>query len=113
MAKVKLAELLLRRKECQMKVTQLHQINVPSLFETKVKRMNVNESTDDITATVPKITADQVSQAYDWWARKMRQVDALIQQANWATDVECGQEDLMADYQPPAPVTSSAPAPTS
>lgn len=84
---VKLAEALLRRKELQDKVNQLKAINVQNLFETKMQRRQVNEQYDDIVATVPKLTASQVTSEYDYYARQLRLVDAAIQQANWTTEV--------------------------
>ena len=95
--KIKLAEALLRRKELNDKVAQLKQINVPGLFEVKVKRQNVTENVDNITAQVPKITLSQVAAGYDWYAKQLRLVDAAIQQANWVTEIEV-PETSMTDY---------------
>jgi len=96
---VKLAEALLRRKELQDKLNVLKQIDQKGLFELRVKRVNVTENIDEVTANVPKITAAQVTKAYDWHAKQLRLVDAAIQQANWSTVVEVGQS--MADYEEP------------
>lgn len=96
--KTKLAELLLRRKELQMKVDQLKQIQTVQLQETKVARKMAHEGIDDIVATVSKVKPEDVTRAYDWHARRLRLVDAAIQQANWATEVEV-QDDCMTDYK--------------
>ena len=88
MMNVKLAEALLRRKELQAKVDQLHTIQNKDMFVLKVVRKNVTENIDDITATVPMLTASQVTAEYDFYARQLRLVDAAIQQANWTTEVE-------------------------
>lgn len=99
MAHHTLAELLLRRKTLNDKVAQLKAINVPSLFETKVARRQITDTIDDISATVPKLTASQVTEEYDYYAKQLRLVDAAIQQANWTTQVEVtGVADIMADY---------------
>lgn len=96
--KVKLAEALLRRKELGEKVTVLKQISAPSLFETRVKRSRVTDDIDDIIATVPKLTASQVTQEYDFYARQLRLIDAMIQQANWTTEIDVA-ETTMQDFK--------------
>ena len=98
--KVKLAEALLRRKELNEKVAQLKQINLNGLFEVKVKRQNVTENVDNITATVPKIKLSQVTAGYDWYSKQLRLVDAAIQQANWVTEIAVG-DDVMKDFVEP------------
>lgn len=95
--KVKLAEALLRRKELNGKVDQLKKINLEGLFETKATRRKVTEDIDDVIAKIPKITLAQVSAGHDWYAKQLRLVDAAIQQANWTTEIEVGN-DIMKDY---------------
>jgi len=95
--KIKLAEALLRRKELQEKVDQLRQINKEGLFEIRVKRLNVTESVDDVTAQVPKIKLEQVTKGFDYYAKQLRLIDAAIQQANWVTEIEI-MGDVMKDY---------------
>jgi len=95
--KIKLAEALLRRKELNEKVDQLRKINVEGLFDVKVKRQNVTESVDDVTASVPKITLSQVTAGFDYYAKQLRLVDATIQQANWTTEIEV-PGDVMKDF---------------
>lgn len=96
--KAKLAELLLRRKELQMKVDQLKQIQSLQLQEVKVTRKAAHEGFDDVVATVSKVKPEEITHAYDWHARRLRLVDAAIQQANWQTEVEI-QEDCMSEYK--------------
>ncbi len=96
--KVSLAHALLRRKELQAKVDQIKPINIKDLFEVKVKRTNVTESVDDIVAQVPRIKIEQVTAAYDWHARRLREIDLAIQQANHATTIDVG-ETVMSDYE--------------
>jgi len=98
--KVKLAEALLRRKELQGKVTVLSQIKKENLFEVKAQRKQITESLDDIVAMVPKLTASQVTQEFDWHARQLRLIDAAIQQANWVTEIEV-QNSTMEDFMLP------------
>lgn len=97
MANIKLAEALLRRKELQGKVDQLAKVKEADFAEFKVQRVKVTDGTDEIRASVPKVTMNQVTAAYDWHARQLRLVDAAIQQANWATTVEV-QDSVVADY---------------
>lgn len=96
--KVKLAEALLRRKELQGKVDVLKVIKDKDLFEVKARRQQVAEGIDDVVAQVPKLTASQVTQEYDWHARQLRHVDAAIQQANWTCEIDV-PDDSMADFK--------------
>jgi hypothetical protein len=98
--KIKLAEALLRRKELNDKVAQLKTINVQGLFEIKASRKNVTENIDDVVVKVPKITMAQVAAGYDWYSKQLRLVDAAIQQANWVTEIEVGN-DVMKDFVEP------------
>lgn len=97
---VKLAEALLRRKELQAKVDQLKTIKDKDLFEVKGKRQKVTEDVDDVILQVPLLSAQQVTQEYDWHARQLRMVDAAIQQANWTVNITV-PDDTMADYKAP------------
>lgn len=96
----KLAELLLRRKELNEKVAQLAKIKASDVFEVKVKRVNVTESIDDLTATVPKLTVAQVTAEYDHYAKQLRLTDALIQSTNWTCEVETNN-NVMGAYEAP------------
>ena len=98
--KIKLAEALLRRKELNDKVAQLKTINVQGLFEIKASRKNVTENIDDVVVKVPKITMAQVAAGYDWYSKQLKLVDAAIQQANWVTEIEVGN-DVMKDFVEP------------
>ena len=98
MAKIKLAEALLRRKELQGKVDTLKQIKDKDIFEVKYQRKAVNDTIDDIVAQVPKLTASQVTAEFDFYARQLRLVDAAIQQANWTVEVEVG-DTVLGDFR--------------
>ncbi|MCP4475437.1 MAG: hypothetical protein GY821_12895 [Gammaproteobacteria bacterium] len=98
MAKIKLAEALLRRKELQGKVDTLKEINVKGLFETKMTRKNVTDNVDDIIAQVPIIKIEQVTACFDWHSRRLRLVDAAIQQANWTTEIDI-EDSVLSDYK--------------
>ena len=99
MQKVKLAEALLRRKELQDKVSQLGQIKASDFVEVKMVRKAINENTDDIVAKVPKFTVAELTKEYDFYARRLRLVDAAIQQANWTTEIDV-DSSVMADFEP-------------
>ena len=96
---MKLAEALLRRKELQGKVDRIDQIRKADLFEIKIKRQMVTESIEDIQAQVPKLTLSEVTKEYDFYAKRLRLVDAAIQQANWTTEMDlmdpCVNEDFV------------------
>lgn len=95
--KIKLAEALLRRKELQAKVDVLQKINQKDLFEVRVERKQAHEGIDDVIAKVPKLEANQVTAEYDYHARRLRLIDAAIQQANWTCEIEV-EDTVMADY---------------
>jgi hypothetical protein len=98
MKPVKLAQALLRRKELQGKVDQLHNIRKDATFELKVQRRQITDSVDDIRAEVPLLEASQVTAEYDSYSSKLRRVDAAIQQANWTAEVELDL-DVMENYK--------------
>lgn len=85
---MKLADALLRRKELQQKVDQIRSIKDKDLFEFKYVRKQVNDNLDDISAQVPKCDLKQVTEEYDYYANKLRLIDAAIQQLNWTVDIE-------------------------
>ena len=84
---MKLADALLRRKELQNKVDQIKSIKDKDLFEMKFNRQKISETMDDIQAQVPKCELNQVTKEYDYYANKLRLIDAAIQQLNWTTDI--------------------------
>jgi len=98
--KIKLAEALLRRKELQAKVDQLKTVQTNGLFEVRVTRKQAHEGIDDVIANIPKLSVAEVTAAYDFHAKRLRKVDACIQQANWNTEIEVDDTD-MADYEAP------------
>jgi len=98
--KIKLAEALLRRKELNGKIDQLKQINKENLFIVKAKRVKVTDDIDDVVASVPKIQLAQVAAGFDYYAKQLRLIDAAIQQANWVTEIEVGDESLKDFTEP-------------
>lgn len=105
--KMKLAEALLRRKELAGLVETRKALNTQKLFEPIGKRVKVTDSIDDLSIMVPKLTASQVMAEHDFYARQLRKIDALVQQVNWTAEVDSGDDDLMADFDP-----AKAPPPT-
>lgn len=94
---MKLADALLRRKELQEKVDQIRKIKDTDLFEFKFNRQKITEDLDDIKAQVPKCDLSQVTEEYDYYANKLRLIDAAIQQANWTTDITV-EDKVWIDY---------------
>lgn len=88
MSTIKLAKALLLRKEFTGKVEQLSRIKNDDLFKLRVNRVKVTDNIDDLTMQIPLLTIDQVTHAYDWYAKSLREIDAIIQQTNWTTDIE-------------------------
>ena len=97
---MKLAEALLLRKELQQKVDRLKVIDIKDAFETKTGRGKVEEGFNDLIAEVSKISFQQFTHCYDWHAKRLRLIDAAIQQANWSTDVVVNSE-VSKDYIDP------------
>ena len=97
---IKLAEALLLRKEYQAKVNQLLPIKTGDVFEVKAKRINVTDNVDDVVLQVPLLSVSQVTEEYDWYAKRLRQVDAAIQQANWTTEIQV-PATLTEEYKSP------------
>lgn len=96
-ATLKLAEALLRRKELAEKVKQTMPIVKSDVYKLISVRKPVTDGTDDLQMQVPLLTLKQVTQEHDFYARQLREVDAVIQQANWATEVQV-PDNVMRDY---------------
>ena len=87
--KIKLAEALLRRKELTEKLEVVKRLKDNNVYyEVRAQRVKVTEGIDEISANFPKLTTSQVTAEFDYVARQFRLVDALIQQANWTTELE-------------------------
>jgi hypothetical protein len=86
---IKLAEALLRRKELAEKLPLLrHFKDNQAFYEVRGKRVPVMEGIEDLNANYPKLELRQVTAEYDLCAKQLRLIDALIQQANWTTELE-------------------------
>jgi len=94
---MKLADALLRRKELQQKVDQLRSIKDKDIFEFRFERKQINENIDDIKAQVPVLNANQVTAEFDYYANKLRLIDAAIQQLNWTADITV-DDKVWVDY---------------
>lgn len=98
--KITLTEALLRRKELAGKLQLLGAFKKGDFYEQKVQRVKAHEGIDEVTALVPKLTASQVTAEFDFCARQMRLIDAIIQKTNWTTEIEV-QDVCMQDYVAP------------
>lgn len=90
---MKLAEALVLRKHLESKVKQLEPIYIngqKGVFETKVERRAVDaqNGVDEITATVPKVTLEEVTGEYDKYSKALRELDTAIQHTNWTTELQ-------------------------
>ena len=94
---MKLADALLRRKELNEKVSQVKVIKSNDIYEVKLQRRQINETVDDISAQVPKLSLSQVTEEYDYYSNKLRLIDAAIQQLNWTTDITV-DDRVWVDY---------------
>ena len=94
---MKLAEALLRRKELQDKVSRIAVVKDKDIYEVKTARRAAHEGIDDVIANVPKLVLAEVTAEYDFYAKRLRLIDAAIQQANWTTEItvdNCVTEDF-------------------
>jgi len=98
---MKLAVALLRRKELSEKLARIGPIKQEQLFTLHVKRISVTDAVDEVTAHAPKCTLADVTAEYDFYSKQLRLIDAMIQQANWTTEIE-GSDNLCEDYVAPA-----------
>lgn len=94
MVKIKLAEALLRRKELAERVDRLRRVKDSTFCEPVLRRVSVAEGYDQITGTVPKFGIAELDKEFNRSARALRMVDAVVQQANWTTEVEIEEEWL-------------------
>jgi hypothetical protein len=94
---IKLADALLRRKELQEKVKLTGNFRNSDLYTTKVKRVKVSDGIDEVTADIPTLELNEVTAELDFYSQQLRKIDAVIQQANWATDVSV-DNDAMSNY---------------
>lgn len=100
---IKLAEALLRRKELAEKLNVVRQIKDAQLiYQIRNKRIHIMEQTENLDADFPKLTLSQVTAEYDYVAKQLRLVDALIQQANWTTELEVDPMVMEAYSEPKA-----------
>ena len=96
-----LAEALLRRKELQDKVARIRVIKEKGdVFEIKTVRRAAHENVDDVILNVPKLTLAEVTAEYDFYAKRLRLIDAAIQQANWTTKITV-DNSVNDDYEIP------------
>jgi hypothetical protein len=84
---MKVAEALLRRKELTQKVETMRPITQADLFTRKVKRINITDSTDEVTIDEPKLVLSEVFAEFNYYCKCLRLIDAAIQQSNWTADI--------------------------
>lgn len=98
---IKLAEALLRRKELAEKLAMVRQIKDTQLiYQVRNKRIQVTEQIESLDVDFPKLNLFQVTAEYDYVAKQLRLVDALIQQANWTTALEVDPMVMEAYKEP-------------
>jgi hypothetical protein len=98
---IKLAEALLRRKELAEKLNMIRQIKDTQLiYQIRNKRIQVTEQIESLDVDFPKLTLSQVTAEFDFVAKQLRLVDALIQQANWTTILDI-DATVMEAYKKP------------
>jgi len=99
MKTLKLAEALLRRKELQEKVEVLKKFKDTQVYyEIRGQRVKVTDGIEEINANYPKLDLSQVTAEFDWAARQLRLIDAVIQQANWTCEVSVDPM-VMQDFE--------------
>lgn len=83
---IKLADALLRRKELNEKMAVLRHFKDNQVFYTvRGSRVPVEKGIEELNMDIPKLELSQVTAEFDFVARQLRLIDAVIQQANWTT----------------------------
>lgn len=105
---VSIDQLLLRRHELALMVNALEQVKTLNVYSEVLKRDRVmGTDMDNVVLDIPRLDKDDVVHTFDWYARTLRMVDAIVQRANWATKVSVPAE-VMEDYAYDAPIRSKA-----
>jgi len=92
---MKIAEGLLLRKQLEAKVKQLEPLKVQGdngVYDFKVERVKVGDDVDEARLQIPRIDIKTVTKEYDHYASELRKLDAAIQKANWAFDLDYKEE---------------------
>lgn len=89
-----LARALTIRKELNARSTDVREIKKMDIYETRVKRISVTKSTDEVTADVAKLDIKEVMREGNRVNAALRAVDDVIQHFNHVTMVEI-PDDVM------------------
>ena len=104
MASIKLAQALLKRKELNEKVAQLARIKEEDWTVMRTRRIKVEAGIDEVTVGMPKAPLSELTAAYDYYAKRLRELDGLIQQANWTTVIKLEDPTILEYYVAPPEV---------
>jgi len=89
MKEMKVAEALLLRKNYEQKLGRLEIFKNSDLYEVKTFRKQIKEGEiEEVTTQIPKLSLAEVMEEYNTLSKKIRQLDASIQKANWDNSVE-------------------------
>ena len=100
---MKIAQALLLRKQLEKKVAQLEPIREMGengVLQTKVRRINVTDETDQLEIDIPRVTLAEITKEYDKYATSLRKLDASIQKANWQFDVDFSDAENPFERKP-------------
>ena len=90
---MKIAEALLLRKSSEQKLSKLEILKDDELYEVRTVRKQIKEGEiEEITTKVPKLSLKEVMDEYDALSKKIRQLDASIQKANWDCSVSLPED---------------------
>jgi len=93
MKEMKIAEALLLRKSSEQKLSKLEILKDDELYEVRTVRKQIKEGEiEEITTKVPKLSLKEVMDEYDALSKKIRQLDASIQKANWDCSVSLPED---------------------
>lgn len=94
---MKLAAALTLRKHLDAKVKQLTPLKLQGdngIFEVQTKLRPINDTTQEVTSQIPKLTLAEVTAEYDKYSKALRQLDTKIQEVNWLTDIDFDDSNL-------------------
>ena len=93
MKEMKIAEALLLRKNLEQKMSKVEIFKDAELYEVKTFRKQIKEGEiEEITTKVPKISLKEIMEEYNVISKKVRQLDASIQKANWDCSVSLPED---------------------
>jgi hypothetical protein len=90
---------LARRRQLEAKIKALAALKHNAMVRPFVTRVPVNDTTHEVRAVVPTVSAAELSNALTWHSRQVRRIDDIIQDANHSPDNQIAvAAEVFTDY---------------